>query len=306
MTKILLLGKDGQVGWELQRSLAPLGNVVALGREACDLSNTQRLRELIRAEKPQVIVNAAAYTAVDKAETESALCTHINADAPAAMAEAARALGALLVHYSTDYVFDGRKAQAYVETDAPNPQSVYGRSKLAGEQAIAASGCRALIFRTSWVFGVHGNNFVKTILRLASAGRALRIVDDQIGSPTPAALIADVTGLALATRQRFDDWSEGTRLYHLTAAKPVSWCGFARTIIDYANRTPGFPALPTAESITPIGTTDYPLPAPRPANSQLDCARLETDFALTMPDWRPYLARFLPLLPVKKNDDSIA
>lgn len=302
MTPILLLGKDGQVGWQLQRSLAPLGRVTAVGRAGCDLSDLDGLRALIRAERPKIIVNAAAYTAVDKAESEPELAQRINADAPAVMAEEARALGALLVHYSTDYVFDGRKRGAYVETDAPNPLSVYGRSKLAGEQAIAAAGCRALIFRTSWVFGARGNNFVKTILRLAGEGRPLRIVDDQIGSPTPAAMISSVTGLVLAAMRRGESLPEGARLYHLAAANPVSWCGFARAIVDCASRTPGFSGLPAPESIAAIGTADYPLPAPRPANSRLDCSRLETDFGLEMPDWQPYLARMLQLLALKQGN----
>jgi dTDP-4-dehydrorhamnose reductase len=300
MTPILLFGKDGQVGWQLQRSLAPLGTVTALGRGECDLADSRQLRAIIRSARPKIIVNAAAYTAVDRAESEPQRAAAINAEAPAAMAEEARALGALLVHYSTDYVFDGRKATPYVESDAPNPQSVYGRSKLAGEQAIAAAGCRALIFRPSWVFGARGNNFVKTILRLAGEGRALRIVDDQVGSPTPAALISSVTGLALAAVRRGENLPDGASLYHLAAANPVSWCGFARTIVDCASRTPGFSGLPAPGSIAAIGTADYPLPAPRPANSRLDCARLEADFGLEMPDWQPYLERMLQLLAIKQ------
>ena len=300
MTPILLLGKDGQVGWQLQRSLAPLGRVTAVGRTGCDLYDLDALRALIRAEKPKIIVNAAAYTAVDKAEAEPELAERINAAAPALMAEEAKALDALLVHYSTDYVFDGRKSVAYVEGDTPNPQSVYGRSKRAGEQAITASGCRALIFRTSWVFGARGHNFVKTILRLAGEGRTLRIVDDQVGSPTPAALISSVTGLVLAATRHANGLPEGAQLYHLAATNPVSWCGFARSIIDCASRTPGFSGLPAPESIIAIGTADYPLPAPRPANSRLDCSRLENEFSLEMPDWRPYLARMLQLLALKQ------
>lgn len=302
MTPILLLGKDGQVGWQLQRSLAPLGTVSAVGRERCDLADLDGLRLLVRAERPKIIVNAAAYTAVDKAESEPELAARINAEVPAVLADEAKKLGALLVHYSTDYVFDGRKSTPYVETDAPNPASVYGRTKLAGEQAIAAAGCRALIFRTSWVFGARGNNFVKTILRLAGEGRALRIIDDQVGSPTPAALISGVTGLALAAVRRGENAAEGARLYHLAAANPVSWCGFARTIVDYASRTPGFSGLPAPGSIAAIGTADYPLPAPRPANSRFDCARLEGDFGLEMPDWRPYLQRMLQLLALKQGN----
>lgn len=300
MTPILLLGKDGQVGWQLQRSLAPLGTVTAVGRAECDLTDANQLRQLIRANKPRIIVNAAAYTAVDKAETEAELATHINADAPAVMAEETKSLDALLVHYSTDYVFDGRKATAYVESDTPNPLSVYGRSKLAGEQAVAAAGCRALIFRTSWVFGARGKNFVKTILRLAGEGRALRIVDDQIGSPTPAAMISSVTGLVLAALRRGGQLPEAATLYHLAAANPVSWCGFARTIVDLAAKTPGFSGLPAPETITAISTADYPLPAMRPMNSRLDCSRLEADFGLEMPDWQPYLSRMLQLLALKK------
>jgi len=300
MTPILLLGKDGQVGWQLQRSLAPLGRVTAVGRGECNLADLDALRALIRAEKPKIIVNAAAYTAVDKAESEAELAHCINAEAPGVLAEEAKTLGALLVHYSTDYVFDGRKSGAYVESDAPNPLAIYGRSKLAGEQAIAAAGCRSLIFRTSWVFGARGNNFVKTILRLAGAGRALRIVDDQIGSPTPAALISSVTGLALSAVRRGVAVPDGASLYHLSAANPVSWCAFARAIVDYASRTPGFSGLPAPESIVAIGTADYPLPAPRPANSKLDCSSLEGDFGLEMPDWQPYLARMLQLLALKQ------
>ncbi|MFZ2855870.1 MAG: dTDP-4-dehydrorhamnose reductase [Rhodocyclaceae bacterium] len=302
MTPILLFGKDGQVGWQLQRSLAPLGTVSAVGRERCDLADLDGLRRLVRAERPKIIVNAAAYTAVDKAESEPELAARINAEVPGVLAEEAKKLGALLVHYSTDYVFDGRKSTPYVETDTPNPASVYGRSKLAGEQAIAAVGCRALIFRTSWVFGARGNNFVKTILRLAGEGRALRIIDDQVGSPTPAALISGVTGLVLAAVRRGENAPEGARLYHLAAANPVSWCGFARAIVDDARRTPGFGGLPAPESIAAIGSADYPLPAPRPANSRFDCARLESDFGLEMPDWRPYLQRMLQLLALKQGN----
>ena len=299
MTPILLLGKDGQVGWQLQRSLAPLGKVTAVGRAECDLSDPGQLRELIRASKPKIIVNAAAYTAVDRAESEPQLAASINTEAPGVMAEEARTLGALLVHYSTDYVFDGCKTAPYVEADTPNPQSVYGRTKLTGEQAIAAAGCRALIFRTSWVFGARGHNFVKTILRLAGEGRSLRIVDDQIGSPTPAALISTVTGLVLAASRRGESLPDGAHLYHLAAANPVSWCGFARAIVEDAGRTPGYSGMPAPESIAAIATTDYPLPAPRPANSRFDCSRLEADFGLEMPDWRPYLQRMLQLLALK-------
>lgn len=299
-TPILLLGKDGQVGWQLQRSLAPLGRVTALGRGECDLADADALLRTVRALRPAIIVNAAAYTAVDQAEREPELAQRINATAPGILADEARALGALLVHYSTDYVFDGSKAAPWVESDTPNPLSVYGQSKLDGERAIAASGARALIFRTSWVFGARGKNFVKTVLRLAGEGRPLRIVDDQIGSPTPAAMISTVTGLVLAALRRGERAPDGCTLYHLAAANPVSWCGFARAILDVAARTPGFDGLPAADTVTPITTADYPLPALRPANSRLDCTRLECDFALEMPDWLPYLERMMQLLALKR------
>ncbi|MCK6406249.1 MAG: dTDP-4-dehydrorhamnose reductase [Rhodocyclaceae bacterium] len=298
MTPILLFGADGQVGWQLQRTLAPLGRITAVDRAECDLANPDAIRSLIGAVAPKIIVNAAAYTAVDKAESEPALAQAINATAPAVMADEAKKRGTLLVHYSTDYVFDGSKAVPYVESDPTNPQSVYGRSKRDGEDAVRAAAGRALIFRTSWVFAARGHNFVKTILRLAGEGKALRIVDDQIGAPTPAALIADVTAQILSATQR-GTRIEDARLYHLTAADPVSWCGFAREILRLAAATPGLANLPAPESVTGIATADYPLPARRPANSRLDCSRLEGDFDLELPDWRPYLGRMLQLLSLK-------
>lgn len=298
MTPILLFGADGQVGWQLQRTLAPLGRITAVDRAECDLANPDAIRSVIGAVAPKIIVNAAAYTAVDKAESEPDLAQAINATAPAVMADEAKKRGTLLVHYSTDYVFDGSKAVPYVESDPPHPQSVYGRSKRDGEDAVRAAAGRALIFRTSWVFAARGHNFVKTILRLAGEGKALRIVDDQIGAPTPAALIADVTAQILAATQR-GTRIEDARLYHLTAADPVSWCGFAREILRLAAATPGLANLPAPESVTGIATADYPLPARRPANSRLDCSRLEGDFDLELPDWRPYLGRMLQLLSLK-------
>lgn len=302
MTKILLLGKDGQVGWQLQRSLAPHGAVVACGRGECDLADLDQLRSVVRRVEPAVIVNAAAYTAVDKAESEPAQARRINAEAPEVLAGEAARLGALLVHYSTDYVFDGEKPAPYVETDATNPQSTYGRTKLAGEEAILAASGRALIFRTSWVFGARGGNFVKTILRLARERDSLNVVDDQVGSPTPAALIATVTGLALAMLRQGGALAEGEkRLYHLAAARPVSWCEFARTIVGIAARMPGFDLKLDAAAIRAIPSRDYPTPARRPNNSRLDCSRLEGDFGLQMPDWQPYLERMLQLLALKQN-----
>ena len=298
MTPILLFGANGQVGWQLQRALSPLGTVTAVDHTECDLSDTSAIRTTIAAVKPRIIVNAAAYTAVDRAESEPELARAINATAPAVMAEAAKALGALLVHYSTDYVFDGTKPTPYVESDATAPMSVYGTTKRDGETAVVAAGGRALVLRTSWVFGARGHNFVKTILRLAHEGRALRIVDDQVGAPTPAALISDITGQILAATRRGSEIGDA-RLYHLAAANPVSWCGFAREILRQAAATPGFATLPAPETVAGIATADYPLPAKRPANSRLDCGRLARDFDLELPDWRPFLGRMLQLLALK-------
>ena len=298
----LLLGKDGQVGWQLQRSLAPYGPLVAYGRTECDLADLDAIRRVVRAVNPRLIVNAGAYTAVDQAESDAVTAFRVNAEAPGVLAEEAAHLEALLVHYSTDYVFDGGKATPYLESDAVLPQSVYGQSKLAGEDAIRRVGGKSLIFRTSWVFGARGNNFVKTILRLAGERETLNVVDDQIGSPTPAALIATVTGVAVAMLRRGELLKPGeNRLYHLAAANPVSWCAFAREIVRQAAATPGFDLRLRAEGIAAIATAAYPLPAKRPANSRLDCSSLAVDFGLEMPDWRPYLARMLQLLALKKN-----
>ncbi|MBW7901205.1 MAG: dTDP-4-dehydrorhamnose reductase [Rhodocyclaceae bacterium] len=300
-TPILLFGSDGQVGWQLQRSLSPLGAVTALDRAHCDLADPAAIRAAIAAVKPRIVVNAAAYTAVDRAESEPELARAINAVAPTVMAEAAKPLGALLVHYSTDYVFDGNKPAPYVETDPTCPLSVYGATKRDGEDGVLAAGGRALIFRTSWVFGARGHNFVKTVLRLAGEGRPLRVVDDQVGAPTPAALLSDVTGQILAATRRGGEIGDA-RLYHLAAADPVSWCGFAREILRLAAATPGFAGLPAPDSVAAIGSVDYPTPARRPANSRLDCGRLERDFDLELPDWRPFLSRMLQLLALKKSN----
>jgi len=300
--KILLLGKDGQVGWQLQRSLAPHGDVVACGRDLCNLSDLAQLRSVVREIRPAIIVNAAAYTAVDRAESEADLAWRINAEAPGVLAAEAAALDALLVHYSTDYVFDGTKSAPYQETDPTAPLGAYGRSKLAGEEAIRAAGGRSLIFRTSWVFGARGHNFIKTILRLAREKESLNVVADQIGSPTPAALIATVTGVVLAMLAHGRGLKKGeNRLYHLAASRPLSWCEFARTVVDLAGRSPGFDLRLKPEAINHIATSEYPTPARRPANSRLDCARLENDFGLQMPDWQPYLERMLQLLALKQN-----
>ncbi len=298
----LLLGKNGQVGWQLQRSLAPHGPLVALERSDCDLNDLAAVRETVRRLRPRLIVNAAAYTAVDKAESDVEQAYRINAELPAVLAAEAAAVDALLVHYSTDYVFDGFKHGPYVESDPTAPQGVYGASKLAGEQAIRAAGAKALILRTSWVFGARGQNFVKTMLRLARERESLNVVADQVGSPTPAALIATVTGLLvaqLAYGQRLQ--SGESRIYHLAAARPVSWHEFARTIIGLAAAMPGFDLRLGAADIQAIPSSAYPTPARRPANSRLDCSRLEQDFNLRLPDWQPYLERMLQLLSMKQN-----
>ncbi|MDD2874889.1 MAG: dTDP-4-dehydrorhamnose reductase [Azoarcus sp.] len=290
--KILLLGKDGQVGWELQRALAPLGELVALGRQgrdglSGDLSDLAALRATVDAVAPDVIVNAAAHTAVDKAESEPELAQHINADAPGVLAQAAARRGAVLVHYSTDYVFDGSGSTPWREDDATAPLSVYGRSKRDGEQAIRASGCTHLIFRTSWVYAARGGNFAKTMLRLAAERERLSVIADQVGAPTGAELIADVSAHALHSLRARPQQS-GT--YHLAAAGETSWHGYASFVIAAA-RARGV-VLKVGE-IAPIPTTDYPTPATRPLNSRLNTSRLCAAFDLHLPDWRQGVVRML-------------
>lgn len=292
--KILLLGKEGQVGWELQRSLAPLGEVVALGRTgigglAGDLGRPEALRETVRAVCPQVIVNAAAYTAVDKAETEPVLAETVNAAAPAILAAEAAAAGAWLVHYSTDYVFDGSGDTPWSEVAATGPLNTYGRTKLAGEQAIRASGCRYLLFRTSWVYAARGGNFAKTMLRLARERDRLRVVADQFGAPTGAEAIADVTAHAVRAAVARADVS-GT--YHLAAAGETSWYGYARHVVQCA-REAGIETKAGPDDIDPVSTSDYPTPARRPLNSRLDTSHLQATFGLQLPDWRVGVERML-------------
>ena len=279
--KILLTGCGGQLGRELKRSLACLGEVVACDRRQLDLAQADALRTAVRAMAPAVIVNAAAYTTVDKAEAEPVAADAINAVAPGILAEEAKRLGALLIHYSTDYVFDGSRTTAYTEDDSPAPLSAYGRSKLGGEQAIAASGVRHLIFRTSWVYGLHGANFMKTMLRLGrewdELRAPLRVVGDQIGAPTWTRHLADATAQILARR----DAPGG--LYHLAAAGETSWHGYAEAIFAEAQAAGLLEQSPVVHRIT---SADYPLPAARPANSRLDCSRFQRDFGLALPDWR--------------------
>lgn len=279
--KILLTGAAGQVGYELERSLQSLGQVTAVPRARMDLSDLDQVRDVIRSLKPGLIVNAAAYTAVDKAESEPMLARRINAEAPEVMAFEARKLGAAMVHYSTDYVFDGSKAGAYTETDAPDPVNVYGQTKLEGEQAVAAAGIDHLILRTSWVYGLRGSNFLLTMLRLAKERDELRVVSDQHGAPTWSRTVADTTAVLLARAQEGGDawWQRHSGIYHLTSSGQTTWCGFTEAIIE---------ARDLACMVAPIASADYPLPARRPENSVLDCSRLQA--MCSLPHWRDALA----------------
>ncbi|ARN22628.1 dTDP-4-dehydrorhamnose reductase [Piscinibacter gummiphilus] len=290
--KILLLGKNGQVGWELQRALAPLGDVIALDRRttpAADLSDPESLAALVRDVRPDAIVNAAAHTAVDKAESEAALARAVNTTAPAVLAREAAALGAWLVHYSTDYVFDGSGTAPWTESAPVAPLSVYGQTKADGEAAIRLSGCRHLVFRTSWVYAARGGNFAKTMLRLARERDRLTVVADQFGAPTGADLIADVTAHALRTAVSRPEVS-GT--YHLVAAGETSWHGYARHVIEHA-RAAGQEIRVPADAIEPVPTSAFPTPARRPANSRLDTTRLRNTFGLTLPSWQSGVDRLL-------------
>lgn len=287
MKTILVLGRNGQVGFELQRTLAPLGKVVALDSWQLDLNKPDNIRKAVAEIAPQIIVNAAAYTAVDKAESEVNTAFRVNGEAPGVLAEEAKKLGTLLVHYSTDYVFDGSKVEAYVESDATAPASVYGRSKLAGELSIQAVGGEHLIFRTSWVYGMRGHNFLLTMLRLAKERDSLRVVADQSGAPTWSRMIAETTALALAKRQGQNG------IYHLTGQGRTNWHGFAQAILHgYHERHAhkGWPALKVqARQVEAITTAQYPTPAHRPANSVLCNLKLLQDFGLQLPDWHQSL-----------------
>lgn len=290
--KILLLGKNGQVGWELQRSLAPLGQLISLDRRAVDglcgdLADLAALRATVRQVKPDVIVNAAAYTSVDKAETETELASRVNGQACRVMADEAATLGAWLVHYSSDYVFSGQGSTPWRESDPVAPLNHYGASKLAGEQAIIASGCRYLIFRTSWVYGARGNNFALTMLRLAREQEALNVVVDQFGAPTGAELIADITALAIQQALRRPELAG---LYHLAAGGEVSWRGYACHVIDFAQSNG---EQLTVKTINSLETSAYPTAACRPLNSRLDTQKLRDNFSLHLPDWQSGVTRML-------------
>lgn len=284
MKRILLTGCNGQLGFELQRALAPLGEVVALDHAHGDLADPDALRALVRDISPQIIVNPAAYTAVDKAEGQSELAFAVNATAPGILGEEAARLGAWVLHFSTDYVFDGAQSAPYTETDTPNPQNVYGRSKRAGELALIASGASALILRTSWVFGAHGGNFARTILRLAGERESLDVVADQVGAPTSAALLADISAQLIAQSTHWaGNFPFG--LYHVAAGGETTWYDYARHVVERA-RQAGKALKLRPEAIRAIASAHYPLPASRPANSRLDTQKFRQTFGLHLPDWR--------------------
>lgn len=287
--RLMLTGANGQVGWELRRSLLPIGDVIALDRAGCDLSRPRDLPRIIGELKPDIVVNAAAYTAVDRAEEEERLATIVNGTAVGVLADAARKSGTLLIHYSTDYVFNGTKESPYTEDDSPSPINAYGRSKLAGESAIGAAGADHLILRASWVYAARGQNFLRTILRLARERDALRIVADQVGAPTWAREIADAT--ARIVRQACGERARGdftSGVFNVTAAGATSWHGFADAILEQARSRPGAP--PNRTEIHPILSAEYPRPAARPKNSRLAGERLRQRFGIALADWKQALA----------------
>jgi len=286
--KILLIGKNGQVGWELRRTLAPLADVVAVDYPEINFTDLAGLRRWVADTRPDVVVNAAAYTAVDKAETERELCHLINAIGPGVLAEEAKKLNALMVHYSTDYIFDGTKQTPYVETDAPNPLGAYGESKLAGDAAVRDSGADHLIFRLCWVYGARGQNFLLTMQRLAREREKLRVVRDQMGCPTWSRMIAEATALAVQQVSRSGNRTRFNGAYHLAATGLASWHGFASRIVEH---------MPEADrkcrEVEGITTAEYPTPARRPAYSGLNCEKLQRAFGLQLPDWETSLRQVL-------------
>jgi dTDP-4-dehydrorhamnose reductase len=293
--KILLLGKEGQVGWELQRSLAPLGELVALDFDSTDLcgdlGQPDELAQTVRRVAPTVIVNAAAHTAVDKAESEPDFARALNALGVGVLAREAEALGAWMVHYSTDYVFDGSGSAPWAEDSPTGPLSVYGRTKLEGEQLLQQHCRRYLIFRTSWVYAARGQNFAKTMLRLAAERDRLTVVDDQFGAPTGAELLADVTALALR-RVRADGGDALAGVYHLAAAGETSWHGYARFVIDFAQQR-GLALEAVGEAVQAVTSSAFKAAAPRPGNSRLDTRKLRKTFGLVLPPWQSGVARML-------------
>jgi dTDP-4-dehydrorhamnose reductase len=286
--KILLFGKIGQVGWELRRTLATMSQLVCVDFPDVDLTSPDSIRQWIKSSAPEVIINAAAYTAVDKAETESTLAMKINGDAPGIMAVEAKKNGALLVHYSTDYVFDGSKTSPYVEEDPPNPLGTYGRTKLAGDQAIQQVGCEHLIFRLCWVYGARGSNFMLTMMRLAREREKLRVVQDQVGCPTWSRMIAETTALALKVTIQPAKTGPRQGVYHLCSSGQTSWHGFASAIVEL------MPAEGRkCREVEGIGSSEYPTPTKRPPYSVMSCDKLERDFGLRLPDWRESLGQVL-------------
>jgi dTDP-4-dehydrorhamnose reductase len=298
--RILLIGKTGQVGWELQHSLPPLGPVIALDRTQMDLTRPDSIRRTIRDAAPDIIVNAAGYTAVDKAESEPDLAMQVNAVAPGVMAEEAKRMNALLVHYSTDYVFDGKRSTPYTETDEPNPLNTYGKSKLDGERAIAASGCAHLILRASWIYSSRGTNFVLTMLRLAREREELAVVDDQIGSPTWARALAQTTSELLGKVRRT---KEETGIYHLSAAGYTSRYDFAKRIIEIARQLSG--EKEGWATVRPITNAEYPLPAKRPLNAATSKEKLKRVFGIEMPVWTEQLDSYLHELAADQPNSRV-
>jgi dTDP-4-dehydrorhamnose reductase len=297
--RIVLLGRTGQVGRELERTLPAVGEVTAFDRAGADLERPDAVADLILGLRPDVVVNAAAYTAVDRAESEPDRARLVNATAVAALAAACRRVDALVVHYSTDYVFDGTQSGPHTETDSPAPLGVYGATKLAGERGLAAAGCRHLVFRTSWVYAAHGANFVRTILRLAGEREELAVVDDQTGAPTSAPLIAAITAAAVARAAGGHGLADG--VYHLAPRGAVTWCGFARHVLEVA-RSLGMPLVLEPERVRPIPTAAYPTAARRPANSLLCTAKLEAAIGRTLPAWQDDAAPVLAALAAGRRD----
>jgi dTDP-4-dehydrorhamnose reductase len=291
--KILITGANGQVGWELARTTSVLGNVIACDRSSLDLARPETIYATLDRLRPQVIFNAAAYTAVDKAEDEEALATRVNGDALREIARWARGANSLVVHYSTDYVFDGTQPRPYVETDDVSPINAYGRSKLAGEQNLAAEGGDWLVFRTTWVYGSRGNNFLLTMLRLASERETLRVVSDQCGAPTSSRVIAELSAQVLV--RAMEERAAGrfqSSLFHMTAAGRTSWHGFASAIVEHARTRLVGGQIKTLQ-VEPIPSSEYPLPANRPSNSSLDCSKFDSRFGLHRPDWHDSMLQVL-------------
>jgi dTDP-4-dehydrorhamnose reductase len=288
LPRILLIGKIGQVGWELRRTLAPMAQVACVDFPEIDLTSGDSIRRWVRETQPNIIINAAAYTAVDKAESEEAKAMSINGVAPGILAEEAKKAGALLVHYSTDYIFDGTKTTPYEETDSPNPLGAYGRSKLAGDEAVRAIGCAHLVFRLCWVYGARGQNFMLTMMRLAREREKLRVVADQVGCPTWSRMIAETTTQALRQTVAARDWGAFTGTYHLASSGVTSWQGFAQAIINL------MPAeVKKCSVVEAISTPEYPTPAKRPPYSGLGCGKLERVFGLRLPHWEDSLRQVM-------------